>query len=289
MPEEAEVRRRVSTLAHIGIITKYNFLNYFRARRFYVMLAIILIISGLLTALVGYYRPPGFVGVGALGFYGAGWGRFVSFVIILSAAFFGGDAISGEFQNRTGYFLVPNPVRRSAIYIGKWIAALIASTIVLMVFALIMVANGLFYFPGTIPWEFAQSVVYAWIYVVAALSLTFAFSSLFKSSSISILMSVILLLFVFPLIDEVAMLVAGIEPWFSLTYGAGIVANVLTVPFPAHMTTGSPFGGGGGPGSAFTVTTFNASLPEGLAILGIYFVVMAVLGLWIFERKEFTS
>ncbi len=277
-----EDHRRVSTFSHVGIMTKYNFLNYFRARRFYVMLVIVLIISGLLTVAVAYYRPPGFVGGDALGFYGAGWGSFANLVVVLSTAFFGGDAISGEFQNRTGYFLVPNPIRRSAIYAGKWIAALAASTIILAIFAAIMVANGLFYFPGSIPWEFVQSLFYSWVYLVAVLSLAFAFSSLFKSSSISILMTVILILIVFNVIDTVSSTVVGIEPWFSITYGAGIVANVLTVPFPAHVVT-QHFG------PRFTFTSYNATIPEGLVILVIYFAVSALLGLWLFEKKEFTS
>lgn len=51
---------------------------------------------------------------------------------------------------------------------------------------------------------FVQSVVFAWVYLVAALSLAFAFSSLFESSAISILMSVILFLFVFGVIDTVS-------------------------------------------------------------------------------------
>ena len=68
-----------------------------------------------------------------------------------------------------------------------------------------------------------QSLAFAWIYLIAALSLAFAFSSLFKSSSISILMSVILLLFVFSVVDTVSSIVVGIEPWYSITYGAGIV------------------------------------------------------------------
>ena len=300
MASSEATRARVGSLSQIGTVTKYNFLNYFRARRFYVMLAIILLISGLLTVLVGYYRPVGFLGIpgepasaAALGFYGAGWGGFVAITVILSAAFFGGDAISGEFQNRTGYFLVPNPIRRSAIYIGKWIAAFIASTIILAVFALIMLANGLYYFPGNVPSQFGQSIAFAWLYLVAALSLTFAFSSLFKSSAISILMSVILLLFVFPVIDDVSMFVVGIEPWFSITYGAGIVTNILSATFPAHQTTsglGSALGGGGNnTNPRFTVTTFNATVPEGLAILVIYFIAMAVVGLWLFQRKEFTS
>ena len=290
---------RVSTLSHIGSITKYNFLNYFRARRFYVMLAIILAISGLITVLVGYYRPISFLGLpgepaslAVLGFYGAGWGGLASLVVVLSAAFFGGDAISGEFQNKTGYFLVPNPIRRSAIYIGKWIAALVASTIILAIFALIMVANGLYYFPGSIPWQFEQSLLFTWVYLVAAMSLTFAFSSLFKSSAISILMSVILLLIVFSVIDTVSSAVVGIEPWFSITYAAGIITSILMQTYPAHVTTqslASAFGGANRTNARFSITTYYATVPEGLEILVIYLVVMGIVGLWLFERKEFTS
>jgi ABC-2 type transport system permease protein len=268
-------------------MTKYNFLNYFRARRFYVMMAIILIISGLLTGLVAYYQPVGFIGGDALGFYGAGWGSFANFVIVLSAAFFGGDAISSEFQNRTGYFLVPNPIRRSAIYVGKYLAALAASSIILGIFALIMIGNVVYYFTSApLPGEFLQSLAFAWVYLVAVLALAFAFSSLFKSSSISILMSVILLLFVFNVVDTVASIVVGVEPWFSITYGAGIVSNVLQVPFPQHYVPQEfPTGGG----RVFRIATYNATIPEGIAILAVYFATMALLGLWLFERKEFTS
>ena len=266
-------------MAQIGIVAKYNFYNYFRSRRFYVMLAIVLLISGLLTAAIGYFRPPGIL-LDPLAFYGAGWGSFASFVVILATAFFGGDAISGEFQNRTGYFLVPNPMRRSAVYVGKWIAALTASAITLAAYALIMVANGLYYFGASIPWQFEQSFLFALIYLIAALSLAFAFSSLFKSSAISVLMSVIMLLFVFNVIDTVASTVAGIEPWFSITYGSGIVTSVLSTNFQ-HVTTVG--------GDRFQITMYNAYTWEGLLILTGYFVVTAIIGLWLFERKEFTS
>jgi ABC-2 type transport system permease protein len=267
-------------------MAKYNFLNYFRARRFYVMLAIVLAVSVLLTVLIGYYRPQRFLS-SALGFYSITWGSFASIVVILTTAFFGGDAISGEFQNRTGYYLVPNPIRRSAIYVGKWIAALAASTIILALFAVIMLANGVYYFGTAVPSGFVQSVMFAWVYLVAALSLAFAFSSLFKNSAISILMSVILLLIVFSVIDTVSSSIVGIEPWFSITYGAGIITSVLQSPYPQHITT-TTFGGARG-GAGFSLTTYSATIPEGLAILLVYFVVMAVLGLWLFERKEFTA
>jgi len=282
MSAPSSTHARVGTTMQIAVITKYNFLNYFRARRFYVMLVIVALISGLFTFVVAYLQPRSIVGTGdPLNFYRSGWGGFVNFVVVLSAAFFGGDAISGEFQNRTGYFLVPNPIRRSAIYVGKWLAALAASTIIVMIFSLIMIANGLYYYPGGLPSQFVESLGFAWIYLVAALSLTFAFSSLFKSSAISILMSVILLLFVFNFVDLIVSALAGYEPWYSIVYGAGIVSNVLTVPFPDHVSVI--------PAGRFNISTFNATIPEGLGILAAYFVVMALLGLWLFQRKEFTS
>ena len=288
MGASSQVLTRVGSLSHVAIVSKYTFLNYFRARRFYVMFAVVLLISGLLTFAAAYFRSP-FFGFGvpttgnpSLPFYQAWWGRFVTLVILLSVAFFGGDAISGEFQNKTGYFLVPNPVRRSAIYIGKWLAALGVATLVLATFALVALANGVYFFGGSVPAEFGESVLFAWINLVSVLGLTFLFSSLFKNSAISILMTVILLLFAFNVIDTILTLVAGIEPWFSITYAGGIISSVLQVPYPVGKTTAT------GPGGRFEFSTFNATIPEGLAIMAVYFVVSALIGLALFERKEFT-
>lgn len=275
----------VGSARHVWIVARYSFVNYFRARRFYVMLAMVLLISGLLTFAVAHYRPTVF-GFGAQGvtppadqsrslFYTLWWATFVNFLVVLSAAFFGGDAISGEYQNKTGYFLLPNPIRRSSVYAGKYIAALAASTVMLGIYALIAVANGVFYFGPVVPADLVQSFAYAWFYLVAAMSLTFLFSSAFRSNAISVLMIVILLLFVFNVIDLVVGTIASIEPWFSITYAEGIVGSVL------GSTSGPP-----GPGAGFG-GGFSATVPEGLAIMAAYFVITGVLGLIIFERKGF--
>lgn len=269
------------SLAQVGITMKYTLLDYVRSRRFFILLTIALIISAVLTFVVGYYRPESFL-ASNLSFYSGWWGNIATYVIVLSGIFFGGDAISGEFQNKTGYFGVPNPIRRSSIYIGKWLSALIASTVILGVFAAITVGNGLYYFPS-VPSEFGLSMLFAWFYLMAVLGFTFFFSSLFKSSSMSILVTAILFLFAFNIIQLFVANLAQIEPWFILTYGAQIIGNILTVPYPQHISTTS-FGGG----PVRTFTTFNVPVPEGLAIIGLYFIITTVLGLILFERKEFT-
>jgi ABC-2 type transport system permease protein len=270
-----------SSLTQVGITMKYTFLDYFRSRRFFILLVITLLISALLTFIVGYYRPATFLS-SDLSFYSGWWGMSVTFVIVLSGIFFGGDAISGEFQNKTGYFGVPNPIRRSSIYVGKWLAAFIAATVILVVFTAITVGNGMYYFSLTVPYQFGLSVLLAWFYLAAVLGFTFFFSSLFKSSSISILVTAILFLFAFTLIETLVADLVQVEPWFILTYGAGIIGNILTVPYPEHVHT-QTFGQG-----RISITTYNATIPEGIAILGLYFIITAILGLVLFERKEFT-
>lgn len=269
-----------SSIAQVGVIMKYSLLDYVRSRRFFIMLTITALISVLLTVLVGVYRPASFL-ASDLSFYNSWWGNTATYVIVLSGIFFGGDAISGEFQNKTGYFGVPNPIRRSSIYIGKWLAAFIASSVILGVFTLITVGNGLYYFSG-VPYQFGESLLFALFYLIAVLGFTFFFSSLFKSSSMSILVTAILFLFAFTLIQQLVAALVQIEPWFILTYGAQIIGNVLTTTYPPHVATSSI-----GPGGGMSFTTYNATIPEGLAIMGVYFAITTIVGLVLFERKEF--
>src|SRR5881396_1117703 len=261
-----------SSVSQVGTVTKYELVNYFRSRRFFVLLIIGVVISALLTVLVGYYRPADFM-TSSLKFYYNWFNGSITFVIILSGIFYGGDAISGEFQNKTGYFLVANPLRRSAIYIGKWLGALTASVIMLAVFTAIAIGNGVYYFGLNIPYQLWVSVLFGLLYLIAVLGFTFFFSS------ISILVTAILFLFAFMLIQTLVEGLVKIEPWFLITYGAQIITNTLIDPYPTTSTQGF------GP-NAFT--SYATTIPEGIAILSAYFLVTAVLGLLIFERKEFT-
>jgi ABC-type transport system involved in multi-copper enzyme maturation permease subunit len=151
------------------------------------------------------------------------------------------------------------------------------------VFAVITVANGLYYFP-TVPSEFGLSLLFAWFYLMAVLGFTFFFSSLFKSSSMSILVTAILFLFAFNIIQLFVANFGQIEPWFILTYGGQVIGNILKVPYPPPTSVGSVDPSGRGP----ALTMYNVTVPEGLAIIGLYFIITAVLGLVLFERKEFT-
>jgi ABC-2 type transport system permease protein len=273
LTEQASTRKTPGDFAQIATITKYELLNYRRSRRFIVLFAIIVAVGLLLTVAIRSLASQAASALPSVTFYSIFYGSVVSFITILSGIFFGGDSISSEFHNKTGYFLMGNPIRRSSIYLGKLFAAFLASVAMLGVFVAFSLGNGFYYVGANVPAQFGESVAFSIVYVAAVLGVAFLVSSLFKSNSFSILVSVILLLFVFLLVQNIYSGLAQKEPWFVLTYGADIITNVFTVPYPQHLQFGP---------------SYVATIPEGLAIMIAYFLASVILGMLIFRRKEFT-
>jgi ABC-2 type transport system permease protein len=254
---------------------QFEFVNYLRSTRFYILLAIVATIGIAIMAVMYVYKPPTYLS-SPISFYSEWWGSVVSLCVILTGIFFGADAISTEFQNKTGYYLLPNPVRRSSIFIGKWIASFLASAIVIGVYAAITIADGAIYFGSNIPYQLGESFVFALFYIFPILGFSFFISSLFKNNSYSILLTAILLLLGFNFITPLITALSNSEPWYVLSYGAGIITNVLSSSgYPPHevVIAGS--------------SLYRATIPEGLAIMFTYFVVTSILGITLFEKEDF--
>jgi ABC-2 type transport system permease protein len=264
-------------------LTRFQFRDYLRSRRFLLMLGIVACLGAILTAIVGYYRPVALM-VDAPTFYSSIWGGGVGIVIVFAGVIFGGDALAGEFQNKTGYFLMSLPIRRSAIYVGKYIAALAAALIAVVFFALIVIGNGVYYFGASdISYVFAESFLLAFVYLLALLGATFLFSSLFKTSTYATLVVAVLFIFGFTLLQAVIADLVKVEPWFIISYAQGIVSYPFLSTLPPHVVTTIIPGRGGG-----TFTTYNPTYLEGILIMLGYFVITAVIGLFMFEHEEFT-
>ncbi len=257
-----------NTTSQIVTITQYMFLEYLRSRRFTILLAIVLSVSAILVGVT--------VAVGLSIFFI--WGSFAPIIAILAAVFFGADAISGEFQNRTGYFSLTNPVSRETVYAGKWLATYLASAIILSIFTAITTAVGLA--TGGIMLEFILSFMFALFFLAAAVGFTFLCSSLFKNTTNSIFVAAMLLLVAFTAITNLTGLIQ-LEPWFMLNYAGGIIGNILTVPYPPNSVSGVDLGKG------LHGTTYAVTVPEGLIIIATYFTVTTIIGLLLFKKKEF--
>ena len=99
---------------------------------------------------------------------------------------------------------------------------------------------------------------------------------MFKNNSYSILLTANLRLFGFNYITPLKTDLSNSERWYVLTYGAGIISNVLSPSgYPPHEVeiAGS--------------YSYKATIPEGLALMFAYFAVTTILGMILFEKKDF--
>jgi len=273
------------TFAQALILSRYQLRDYLRARRFILMMGIVAVIGAILSFVLAYYHGSATVqGLTASSdaLYGSLWGGGVYVVIIFSGIIFGGDAIAGEFQNRTGYFLMGLPIRRTSVYAGKFLAALAASIVAVLFYLAILVANGAVYLGvGAFPLALVESFAIAMLYLLALLGSVFLFSSMFKNSLYAVLVVAVLFLFGFTLIQDLIVGLVKIEPWFIIDYARSVISYPFLTTLPAHVSTSS------GP-RGLNLTNYNPTYPEGLAIMAGYFVLTAIAGLFFFEREEFT-
>lgn len=270
------------------LLSRYQLRDYLRSRRFILMMLLVVGIGAIISFIVAYYHNSATIaGLTSTSdaFYGTFWGGGVYAVIILAGVIFGGDAIAGEFQNKTGYFLMGLPIRRTAVYVGKFLAALAASIVAMVLFLAILLANGAFYFgTGLFPVALLESFAIALLYLLALLGAVFLFSSLFKNSLYAVVVVAILFLFGFMLVDEAIIALAKVEPWFIIDYARPTIAYPFLSTLPPHVSTTTSTVRG----RTVTTTTFNPTYPEGLAIMAGYFILTAIAGLFLFEREEFT-
>ena len=265
-------------------LTRYQLREYVSSRRFVVLLAIVAAIGAIITLiLVRFADNPLVHGLrtNPLAFYGSFWGGGAGGVIVLAAVIFGGDAIAGEFQNKTGYFLMGLPIRRTTVYVGKYIAAFVASTSVLILYLAILLGNGAFYLgTGVLPWQLGPSFLLALVYLAAVLGATFMFSSLFKTSAYGFVLTAILFLFGFSLLQTLITALVKIEPWMVISYASAAVGNVFGASVNWGLTPTVSTG--------ILGTSYTPGVAEGVVIMLGYFLLSALAGLFLFDREEFT-
>jgi ABC-2 type transport system permease protein len=279
--------RLPSSSEQVAKLTRFQLREYLRSRRFVALTLIVLVIGAILTAIVAHFR--GSLVSNNFAFYGSFWGSGADIVIVLAAVFFGGDAIAGEFQNKTGYFLMGLPIRRATVYVGKFIAAFFASVAMMLLFLVILVANAVYYFGSSaFPWQLGVSLVLAVVYLSAVLGATFLFSSLFKTSAYGFVLTAILFLFGFTLLGDVITGLVKIEPWMIISYASSTIGSVFSssVNWGIHGTVTTTVMMVGP--RSISMTNYSAGIAEGIVIMIGYLLVTAAAGLWLFEREEFT-
>ena len=276
---------RPNQIRQIGIVTRYELLKYLRGRRLLAIILLTVIISGIFLVVppaIGsqYSKDPTEFVMNML--------RFLGVLSILSATFFGADAIVSEFESKTGYFLFPNPIRKTTIFLGKFIASALVSVGAIALYYLIAVAS-VQVIDGSVPANTGLSFAYALVYLFAILAVAYLFSAMMRSSVYSLILTFFTFFLILPIVDAVGE-VAKFKAWFSITFASGIATDILRNPYPTDTVIATA-GRGLGPGPAtagqtVSVAQYYPSVTVSLAVMAAYFIVAFLLAIVLARRRE---
>jgi ABC-2 type transport system permease protein len=201
----------------------------------------------------------------------------IPFLIAISAVLFAGDAISSEFERKTGLLLFSTVQSRASILLGKYIAALIAILIgTSLYYAVVLLEIIIIYGLGDIPIELVQSYFIAFIYTTSVLSVVFLMSSLFNRSMISTVLSFFILIMLLPAIGA-AFTAASIEPWFILSYYSSLITNVLFTGSSGFVTNVHGMD---------ILADYSPDIYIGIAIMIAYTIVLLTSSIVLLNRKD---
>lgn len=193
--------------------------------------------------------------------------------IPLAAILFAGSNVSSEFENKTGYIIFSNPVKRSVMVTGKYIASLTYVFWAIIIFYVGCIIST-FYLYGAIPAGIASSFVFALLYGCAVLGFIFLFSLITGAGMVAAIFSFLVIFLTMPLLESF-LIGMGHEPWFLLTYASGSINALGGLSMPGTTTI-------------FGMASYSG-VPNPIVsalVMVIYFLFTLGLSIRVFDRKD---
>ncbi|OGS41661.1 MAG: hypothetical protein A3K67_04825 [Euryarchaeota archaeon RBG_16_62_10] len=201
--------------------------------------------------------------------------NFASFLAIICATFFAADSLVGEFQNRTGYLIFPNPIRREILYLGKFSASVTAGLVVMVIFYAGVTLLSMVEVRG-VDDDFGISLLFSLEFLVAATAVAYLISAIMKGSTGSIVLTFLMFIIILPIIDSVSSF-TGVKIDASLTFASTVINWIVIDPYPVDSSA-EAFG--------YTFYSFYPAPSTAAFVMLAYIVLSMVVSLVLFKRKQ---
>ncbi len=204
---------------------------------------------------------------------------FLPYLLVISAAFFGSNSLISEFHERTGFALFPNPISKTSIWFGKFFAAELVSFLVIGIYFGIIISGALIEYQ-TVPEEIFASFGFALIVMTMIMCIAFLVSSIFRGPTGAAVLVFFLFIMILPIVDQVLIGLADTKPWFTPTFSAKIIDNILINPYPSDLIPGDT------PRGPFDIHRFVPYVDESLLVMTSYILISSITSIYFFKKRE---
>lgn len=215
------------------VVMKNEMTKFFRGKRMLLFLALVVTVLLLITVLPyalggGLPKDPKELIVTYV--------SFVSLLILLAATLFASVTIVSEYEERTALILFTRPIKKSSIFLGKFLASLIIGIAFVGLYYLLVALISLIV-AGGVDIGLAKSLLLALMYVIGTFGIAILISSVMKKASTSTIVVFMMLLIILPIISAVVIvsLTTDIynvdsyyDAWWMLDQAANAITNVIS-------------------------------------------------------------
>lgn len=206
------------------------------------------------------------------------WAFGLSNFPVFASVFFGSPAISSEVEFNTAFHIFPLPISRYTLLIGKFLAALSVTVLLVTIYMSVQLFVMNYVFASGPILQFYFSYVIAVLFVTAIMSFTFMISSIFTKNLYAYITVFVIYFLIFNSLGLVFQLIYNIETPFLLSSAAGMIARVYIDIDPSTL-----LGGG---------SLSPASFPEimvSVLVMVLYTAISLAIAVVMFERMEAAS
>lgn len=260
--------------------------NYYRSRSFYLMLILIVLISGLMTYFSFKYTGKLPSLLGGINFsripvneqiriFSYIWSIIFIYIPVFASVFFGSPAVSSEIENKTAYHIFSLPVGRYTLLTGKYLASFSVTMIIATIYLAVEAAvTGIIFHSAPVV-QFYTSYALIALFVLAVTSLTFLVSSIFSKNLYAYISVFVLYFLVFYVTNIVLEFLYSYNAFFLLNNASDIVQKVfVNISIGTFQSTG----------------TISPAGPHEIMISALVMILYAVIAfvasLFIFENRE---
>ncbi|MFA6710112.1 MAG: ABC transporter permease [Candidatus Methanomethylophilaceae archaeon] len=215
------------------VVMKNEMTKFFRGKRMLLFLALIVTVLLLITVLPyalgsSLSKDPKEIIVTYV--------SFVSLIVLLAATLFASVTIVSEYEERTALILFTRPIKKSSIFLGKFLASLVIGVAFVGLYYLSVALISLIV-AGGVDVGLAKSLLLALMYVIGTFGVAMLISSVMKKASTSTIIVFVILLMILPIISAIVIvsqtpditnLDSYYDAWWMLDQAANAITSVVS-------------------------------------------------------------
>ncbi|WP_457558508.1 ABC transporter permease [Candidatus Harpocratesius sp.] len=201
---------------------------------------------------------------------------FIRLFILILAVSYGSDMIVIDFQEQTGNIIFPK-ISKDRLFLGRFLSRFFQGGIIIIFYYWLVLIPIYFEF-HLIPIEFWKSLGFALFYFVDLLAFCVLFSAVAKRTSGAVIISLLIIIIAFPIINSIISLTTDVEPLFLLDYYGNIISSILSMPDPRFSSMEIE--------GLTTYIWYTPSVGSALIGLSVYLIIMGGMAFIIYFFRQ---